>query len=196
MSIQAVCVFCGSSLGQDPAYSQAANELGKELAHRKLTLIYGGSSVGLMGNLADTALRHGGKVVGIMPKALTKREIDHKALTEFIEVDSMHARKALMAQRADAFVVLPGGFGTYEEAFEIITWAILGIHTKPIVFLNIAGYFDPFLALVRHSSQQGFIRQEDASLIRLTDQVKEIIPLLEAPTAKEFRPKWLNLDQS
>jgi hypothetical protein len=196
MSIQAVCVFCGSSLGQNPAYSQAANSLGKELAQKKLTLIYGGSSVGLMGNLADSALRHGGKVVGIMPKALIKREIDHEGLTEFIEVDSMHARKALMAQRADGFVVLPGGFGTYEEAFEIITWAILGIHSKPIVFLNVEGYFDPFLALIRHSSQQGFIRPEDAGLIRVTDQVKEVIPLLEAPSAPEFRPKWMNLDQS
>lgn len=194
--IQRVCVFCGSSLGVGSHYSQAAMHLGAELARRGITLVYGGGSTGLMGVVADSTLKHGGKVIGVMPQALRNREIQHNGLTELHIVDSMHQRKALMAEHSDAFVALPGGFGTYEELFEVITWAQLGIHNKPILILNVDGFYDPFFALVRHSVEEGFIRAIDPGLIRTTTHYQEVLTLLFEKPTQDFRPKWMDLKQS
>jgi uncharacterized protein (TIGR00730 family) len=162
MDIKSVCVFCGSRMGARPDYLEGAKALGTELARRGLTLVYGGTSVGLMGAMADAVLAGGGKVVGVLPQVLSDREIAHKGLTELHMVDSMHTRKAMMAQRADAFIAMPGGVGTFEELFEITTWAQLGIHHKPIGLLNVADYYAPLLALMQRAVDEGFIAEARA----------------------------------
>lgn len=194
--IKSVCVFCGSSIGAGVEYSQSAVNLGAELARNEVTLVYGGGSTGLMGLMADSALKYGGKVIGIIPKALRDREIQHTGLAELHVVDSMHTRKAMMAQLSDAFVALPGGFGTYEELFEVITWAQLGIHKKPILILNTAGFYDPFFEMVRHSVEEGFIRPMDPGLIRTTTHYKEVLTLLNEKPEQDIRPKWMDLKES
>lgn len=166
-----ICVFAGSNLGRSPEYEQAARELGQELVARGLGLVYGGSSVGLMGVIAETMLAAGGEVVGAIPKGLFLREVAHRGITQLYEVGSMHERKSLMADLADGFIALPGGMGTFDELCEIVTWAQIGIHQKPIGLLNVAGYFEPFKALIAHATNEGFIRAIHAQL------------LLEAPTA-------------
>ena len=160
--IKSVCVFCGSRMGARPDYLEGAKALGTELARRGLTLVYGGTSVGLMGAMADAVLAGGGKVVGVLPQVLSDREVAHKGLTELHLVDSMHTRKAMMAQRADAFIAMPGGVGTFEELFEITTWAQLGIHHKPIGLLNVADFYAPLLALMRRAVDEGFIPEARA----------------------------------
>ena len=157
MDIQSVCVFCGSRNGSRPEYLEGARALGGELARRGLTLVYGGANGGLMGAVADAALARGGRVVGVLPEMLQLKERAHPGLTELHMVDSMHTRKALMAQRADAFIALPGGVGTFEELFEITTWAQLGLHHKPIGLLNVADFYGPLLELMRRAVQEGFI---------------------------------------
>lgn len=156
--IRKVCVFCGSSRGASEQYALAARELGRLLVERGHGLVYGGGRVGLMGEIAAAVLEAGGEAVGVIPEALLRREVGHGALTRLEVVDSMHARKARMAELSDAFIALPGGFGTFEEWFEIITWGQLGIHDKPCVLLNVDGYFDPLLALVDGAVREGFIR--------------------------------------
>src|SRR6187549_331832 len=145
-----VCVFCGSQSGSNPLYTAAARELGAELAARGLALVYGGGRVGLMGEVASSTLAAGGRVVGVIPHALARKEIAQADCTELIVVDTMHERKALMADRADAFVALPGGYGTCDELFEIVTWSQLGIHRKPVAVLNVNGFFTPLLAWLDH----------------------------------------------
>ena len=162
MEIKSVCVFCGSRMGARPDYLAGAKALGTELARRGLTLVYGGTSVGLMGAMADAALAGGGKVVGVLPQVLSDREIAHPRLTELHLVDSMHTRKAMMAERADAFIAMPGGVGTFEELFEITTWAQLGIHHKPIGLLNVADFYGPLLTLMRRAVDEGFIPETRA----------------------------------
>ena len=162
MELKSVCVFCGSRMGARPEYLEGAKALGAELARRGLTLIYGGTSVGLMGAMADAALAGGGKVVGVLPQVLSEREVAHPRLTELHLVDSMHTRKAMMAQRADAFIAMPGGVGTFEELFEITTWAQLGLHHKPIGLLNVADFYGPLLAMIRRAVDEGFIPQTRA----------------------------------
>ncbi|MBV9691854.1 MAG: TIGR00730 family Rossman fold protein [Ktedonobacteraceae bacterium] len=152
-----ICVFAGSSVGKRSEYQQAAHALGEELVARGLGVVYGGASVGLMGVVANTVLAGGGEVIGVLPRGLFRREIAHWNLTELHEVGSMHERKALMADLADGFVVLPGGFGTFDELFEITTWSQLGLHAKPIGLLNVANYFEPLLALIAHAIREGFI---------------------------------------
>ncbi len=142
-----VCVFCGSQTGDHPIYADAARQMGKLLAQRHLGLVYGGGNVGLMGVLADAALQAGGEVIGVIPGGLAERELAHAGLTELHVVPSMHARKVLMAEKADVFVALPGGYGTADELFEILTWRQLGLHAKPIGLLNVAGFFDPPVGL-------------------------------------------------
>ncbi|MBW3568378.1 MAG: TIGR00730 family Rossman fold protein, partial [Proteobacteria bacterium] len=137
-----LCVFCGSSRGRNSVFAKAARELGREMADRRLGLVYGGGRVGLMGEIAEAVMSSGGEAVGVIPDALLKREVGHGALTRLEVVDSMHERKARMAELSDGFIALPGGFGTFEEWFEIVTWAQLGIHDKPCVLLNVAGYFE------------------------------------------------------
>src|SRR5258706_10902112 len=156
--IQRLCVFCGSSSGTRPVYAEAAAQLGRDLAKSKISLVFGGGRVGLMGVLADSVLAAGGQAFGVIPRDLLEKEIAHTRLTHLHVVDSMHERKALMARLADAFVLLPGGYGSWEEFWEVITWAQLGIHCKPCGVLNVAGYYDPLLSLTSLAVTEGFIR--------------------------------------
>jgi uncharacterized protein (TIGR00730 family) len=165
MSMDAVCVFCGSRDGNDPAYVAAARETGAAIARRGWKLVYGGGHVGLMGALADAALAAGGEVIGVMPRALLTREVAHPGITRLHLVTSMHRRKALMSSLSDAFLTLPGGYGTLEEFFETLTWAQLGLHTKPCALLDVAGYWDPLLAMVDNTIVEGFVPEEHRRLI-------------------------------
>ena len=155
--MNAVCVYCGSSFGAEPAYLEAAQGLARTLVAHELKVVYGGARVGLMGALADAALAAGGEVIGIIPQSLVDREIAHTGLTELHTVGSMHERKALMAERSDAFVALPGGIGTIEELIEIFTWRQLGLHEKPLAVLNTLGYYDGLAAFLDHALDQGFL---------------------------------------
>src|SRR5260370_19907868 len=153
-----LCVFCGSQVGKQPFYAENARQLGSLLGQRRIGLVYGAGNIGLMGVLADAVLRAEGEVIGVIPKALVEKEVAHAQLTELHIVDTMHQRKAFMADRADGFAALPGGYGTADELFEILTWAQLGLHAKPIGLLNVAGFFDPLLALVYRAVVQCFLR--------------------------------------
>jgi uncharacterized protein (TIGR00730 family) len=176
--MRSVCVFCGSQSGVAPEYVVAARALGTLLAREGLTLIYGGGHVGMMGAVADAALAAGGKVVGVIPQHLMRPEVAHQDLTELHVVDSMHTRKRLMAERAEAFVVLPGGYGTFEEMFEMITWLQLRLHAKPVGLLNVAGYFDHLLAFLEHGIAQGFIRAEYRGLLQVDSDAASLIERL------------------
>ena len=160
-----VCVFCGSSPGASHAYAEAARRVGAALARAGLGLVYGGGRVGLMGIVADAVLESGGQAIGVIPEALATEEVAHNGLTELHVVADMHQRKALMARRADAFLTMPGGIGTFEEFFETLSWAALGLHRKPLGILNVAGYFDPLLALLDHAVAERFLRPEVLSLL-------------------------------
>jgi uncharacterized protein (TIGR00730 family) len=163
-----VCVFCASSNGVDPIFLDAAQTLGRAIATRGWRLVYGGAQLGLMGAMADAAMAHGGSVTGVIPRALAEREIAHHGLTELVETGSMHERKAEMARRADAFLVLPGGLGTLDELCEILTWRLLGIHEKPVVLINIAGYWDAFLGMLDGAEAAGFLRSAHRALSLVT----------------------------
>ncbi len=163
--MNSVCVFCGSSTGNDPSYAEAAQRLGRVLAERDITLVYGGGHVGLMGVVADAALGAGGEVIGVMPKSLVDREIGHTGLTKLHVVRSMHERKATMSELSEGFVALPGGNGTLEEFFEVLTWAQLGEHGKPCGLLNVAGYFDPLLTVFDQMVDRAFLRAAHRELV-------------------------------
>jgi uncharacterized protein (TIGR00730 family) len=167
-----ICVFAGSSGGARPEYTDAAHALGQELVRRDLGLVFGGSSVGLMGAIADAVLEAGGEALGVLPRGLFKREIAHTGLTHLYEVESMHARKALMAELADGFIALPGGYGTCDELFEIITWAQIGIHNKPIGLLDVGSYFHSLLAFVAEATAEGFIPEGRVDILRATEPVE------------------------
>jgi uncharacterized protein (TIGR00730 family) len=167
--MRSVCVFCGSSAGNDPRFAQTASEFGALLAKEGITLVYGGGHVGLMGILADSVLANGGKVIGVIPRALWDREVGHRNLTELHVVESMHERKALMASLADAFVALPGGLGTLEEVFEVWTWAQLGIHDKPVGFLDAIGFYAPLLAFLDNAVDAGFVRPQHRAMAIVED---------------------------
>jgi uncharacterized protein (TIGR00730 family) len=178
-----ISVFCGSSAGNDPAYAGAAKLVGQALVRRGLGLVFGGGRVGLMGVVADAVLANGGEVIGVIPKQLATKELAHGGLSDLRVVESMHERKALMAELCDGFVALPGGFGTMEEFFEVLTWAQLGLHQKPCGVLNVKGYFDPLLALAEHAISAGFVSAEhrnlllqDADIGALLDQFERYVP--------------------
>ncbi|MCE1178186.1 MAG: TIGR00730 family Rossman fold protein [Micrococcales bacterium] len=162
--MDSVCVFCGSSPGNDPAYLEAASALGREIASRGIRLVYGGASVGLMGAVADAAMAAGGEVVGVIPSHLWDAEVGHAGLTDLHVTASMHERKALMAELSEGFLAMPGGFGTLEEVVEILTWGQLGLHHKPIGFLDTAGFYEPLMRFVDHAVGAGFIRAQHLSL--------------------------------
>jgi uncharacterized protein (TIGR00730 family) len=164
-ALGSVCVFCGSQPGTQAEYVAAARELGALLARRGIRLVYGGGHVGLMGAVADAVLVAGGRVTGVIPQHLMQPEVAHQGLTELLVVDSMHTRKREMAARADAFVVLPGGYGTFEEMFEMVTWLQLQLQSKPIGVLNVEGYYDALLEFLRHAAQEGFIRPQHWDLL-------------------------------
>jgi TIGR00730 family protein len=162
---ESVCVFCGSSAGAHPEYREAAAALGREVARRGITLIYGAGNIGLMGTVADAALAAGGRVVGVIPQSLVEWEVAHEGLTERYITHSMHERKAMMADRADAFLALPGGLGTFEELCEILTWNQLGLMRKPVGLLNVRGYYDGLLGLLDHAVRERFLRPEHRALL-------------------------------
>src|SRR5512134_188720 len=166
-NLKSVCVFCGSQAGKRPEYVDAARELVRVLIAHNIELVYGGGHVGLMGTLADQALNLGGRVIGVIPEHLMRPEVAHQGLTELLVVDSMHTRKRAMADRSDAFIVLPGGYGTFEEMFEMVTWLQLQLHAKPVGILNIEGYFDRLLDFLRHCAAEGFIRPEHWDLLNV-----------------------------
>lgn len=182
--IQSIAVYCGSSFGSDPAYAAMATQVGHSLARQGITLVYGGGRAGLMGQVADAALSAGGKVVGIIPERLMNKEAGHRGLTELHVVPDMHVRKSMMIAKADAFITLPGGVGTYEELFEVWAWLQLGYHRKPVGLLNVEAYYDPLLAMMQHTVAQGFMRAEnnaqllsDTTLDGLLTQMRNFVPM-------------------
>jgi uncharacterized protein (TIGR00730 family) len=189
-TVSRVCVFCGSSTGTHPAYKLAAQSFGRALLRRGKGLVYGGGRVGLMGVIADTVLEGGGEVYGVLPEALAALEVGHEGLTELFLVPNMHARKAKMAELSDAFVAMPGGYGTLEELFEVVTWAQLGLHDKPIALLNVAGYFDGLLGCIDSAVAEGFIRPEQRRVLMSGSEPDALIDALERFEPVE-REKWL-----
>lgn len=189
LALKRLAVFCGSSNGASSAYREGAVQLGKELAKRGISLVYGGASVGIMGTVADTVLEEGGEVIGVMPKLLIEREISHQHVTKLFIVESMHERKAKMAELADGFIALPGGPGTLEEFFEIFTWAQIGIHQKPLGLLNINHYYDPLLALFDHMVTEQFLQAKYRSMSIVDSDAKALLDKFEtyqAPTVKTY----------
>jgi len=178
-----ICVFCASAAGVSPIYLEAATDLGRLIAQRGYGLVYGGATVGAMGAVADGALAAGGKVVGVIPDVIREREIDHKGLTELHVVRTMHERKALLAARADAFIALPGGYGTLDEFIEIVTWAQLKIHAKPCVLVNLpvnsGGFYDGLLRFFDHTVAEGLIQPENRGLVQVAADPKEALDLVE-----------------
>ena len=193
--MKSICVFCGSAAGANPVYAATARELGRELAVRKLALVYGGGRVGLMGEVASAALAAGGTVVGVIPHALALKEIAQEDCTELVVVDTMHERKALMADRSDAFVALPGGFGTCDELFEILTWAQLGIHNRPVAVLNVSGFFTPLLAWLDHIVSEGLLRAKDRDLLLVAESVPALFDALASWVPPAPATKWVEPDE-
>ncbi|HWF91475.1 MAG TPA: TIGR00730 family Rossman fold protein [Terriglobales bacterium] len=185
-----ICVFCGSNSGSRSAYTKAAVDLGRWLAQEKLSLVYGGGRVGLMGSIADAVLEEGGEVIGVIPESLVRREVAHTGLTDLRVVQNMHERKALMAELSDAFVALPGGFGTFDEFCEILTWAQLGLHKKPCGLLNVEGYFDPLLALFDRAVADGFLHPKHRSMLITADDPERLLEEMVKYRAPEVE-KWL-----
>ena len=185
-----ICVFAGSSFGANGAYREAAVALADVLAERRIELVYGGGCVGLMGVLADAMLARGGRVIGVIPHTLMVREVGHRGLTELRVVDSMHERKATMAELSDGFVALPGGFGTLEETFEILTWAQLGLHGHPCGLLNIGGYFDALLAFLDHSVQQAFVRDAHRAMLLVDESPRRLLDRFSTYRSPNVE-KWL-----
>ncbi len=186
-----ICVFCGSNGGADPIFLETAGKVGEFLARENIELVFGGGRVGLMGKVADAVLENGGRVIGVIPEALAIKEVAHQGLTELHVVDSMHERKALMAELSDGFIALPGGFGTFEELCEIITWAQLGIHQKPCAVLNVNGFYDHLIAQIDLSVKQNFIRDEHRNLILVENGIEKLYEKMQnyEPPAIE---KWID----
>ena len=193
--MERVCVYLGSSPGRDPAYTQAAEALGAELIARGLGLVYGGGRVGLMGSLADAVMRAGGSVTGIIPEGVLEREVAHRELTELHVVRSMHERKALMADKADAFIALPGGLGTLEELAEVLTWSQLGLHAKPIGLLDVAGFWRPFVGWLDSCVEARFVRPEHRALLLDATDPAALLDALAAWTSPGVT-KWLDRDET
>lgn len=177
--LTSLCLFCGSNVGDNPAYAEAANGLGAEMARRNIQLVYGGGHVGIMGVTAEAVVRGGGRVIGFIPEHLTRIEAAFQGATELHVVENMHVRKYAMFERADAFVVFPGGFGTMDETFEVLTWRQLGIHNKPIIIANIDGYWDPFLALVDGMIARNFAKPSNRDLFTVVSDWTRILPTIE-----------------
>jgi uncharacterized protein (TIGR00730 family) len=188
--MKSICVYCGSSSRAGEVYFEAARELGRVLAHEHLRLVYGGARVGLMGALADAAMDAGGDVVGIIPRALVEKEVAHEELTERHVVESMHERKALMHELSDAFIALPGGFGTLDELFETLTWAQIGFHRKPTGLLNIGGYFDQLLAFCDHAVEEGFVHAAHREMIYVENSAQALLGHFRTHVVPEVGKWW------
>jgi len=191
MRVRSVCVFCGASIGANPAYREAAVALGQAIARRGLTLVYGGGAVGLMGVVADAAMAAGGEVVGIIPQSLLDAEVGHKGLSRLEVVDGMHARKARMAELSDAFIALPGGLGTLEELFEVWTWGQLGYHGKPLGLLEVNGFYSKLTAFLDHIVGEGFVRAPHRDMLQVSESPQTLLEALDnwKPTVT---PKWVD----
>jgi len=192
--MKSITVFCGSSFGSDNVFKEQATLLGQTLAKQNIQLIYGGADVGLMGAVADGALNSGGKVVGVLPQFLQAKEIAHKQLTELILVETMHERKTKMNDLCDGVIVLPGGYGTLEEFFEMITWAQLGLHQKPIAVLNIDGFYDDLIQLIQTMVDKGFLKPINRDMLLISDTIDELLEMMKnykAPTIG----KWISKDE-
>ena len=186
--MNSIAIFCGSKAGNDSIFVQTAQDVGQRIAQQGKTLVYGGGRSGLMGVVADSALQAGGKVIGVIPEALVDRELAHPHLTEQHIVKNMHERKTKMSELADGFIALPGGAGTLEEIFEQWTWAQLGIHLKPCAFLNVAGFYDPLLAMIQTTVRQGFTHSRFADTLLVSDQIDVLLQQFEEYQAPQ--PKW------
>jgi uncharacterized protein (TIGR00730 family) len=192
-ALSSVCVFCGSNAGVDPAYLEAARHVGRGLAERGMRLVYGGAHVGMMGALADAAMTAGGEVTGVIPRQIVDLEVAHDAVADLRIVDSMHERKALMADLSDAFVALPGGIGTLEELFEVFTWAHLGLHRKPLGLLDVAGYYAPLEAMLDHAVDQRFLRPETRAMLVRDDSLDALLERFDAWEPPRGA-KWIDRD--
>ncbi|MBB6713265.1 TIGR00730 family Rossman fold protein [Clostridium gasigenes] len=188
-----ICIYSGSNLGFRPEYKENAKLLGKILAENKIELVYGGSSIGLMGEISNEVLKNNGKVIGVMPKGLFSGEMVHKNLTKLIEVENMHERKQTMAELSDGFIALPGGLGTFEELFEVLSWAQLGIHKKPIGILNISNFFDPLLYMIKNTCTEGFMNESNIKLISVSDTPLELIKQMKNYVPPLMENKWREL---
>ncbi len=195
MKIKRIVVFCASSSGHGEVYIQAAKVAGQVFANNDIQLIYGGGRVGLMGVIADAVMEHGGEVIGVIPKFLNSKEIGHTEITELIEVETMHERKAKMNSLCDGVIALPGGFGTLEELFEMITWAQLGLHKKPIGILNVNGYYDHLIALIQHMVDSGLLKKENQEMVLVADNMEKLLEQMDQYEAPAV-PKWLNISKS
>lgn len=178
MALRTLCVFCASADGVNPAYRETAVQLGQVLAERRIDLVYGGAKAGLMGAVADAALAGGGRVIGVIPHVLVDMEVSHHGCTELHVVDTMHTRKALMGERADAFLILPGGYGTLEELFEVLAWQTLRLHSKPICLLNTAGFYDGLIGFLDHCQAEGVLRKGTREILRVASTVEEALAQL------------------
>lgn len=188
--MNSIAVYCGANLGLDERYAQHAAQVGEALAQRGITLVFGGGKVGLMGAVADATMCSGGRAIGVIPGFLKDKEVAHLGLTELEVVDNMHQRKLRMAELAEGFIALPGGFGTLEELFEVLTWGQLGLHRKPVGVLNVAGFYDALLTLLDHMSQQGLLRPEHRRQLLVADNISDLLARMDAwqpPTVE----KWL-----
>lgn len=192
--MKSIAVFCGANLGNNPIYQTKAKELGKLLAEQQITLVFGGGKVGLMGAIADSVLAHGGAAIGVIPQSLVQREVAHAALTELHVVQTMHERKALMARLADAFVALPGGFGTLDELCEIITWNQLGIIQKPVALYNVNSYFDKWLEMIKVSVDEGFVHAAQRDQIIIAEQPEILLQQLQA-ASKGYAGNQVDLER-
>ena len=194
-TLHSLCVFCGSSIGGRDDYARAARDLGRLLVERSIRLIYGGGNIGLMGVLADEVLSHGGHVVGVIPRHLVERELAHAGVSQMHVVGSMHERKAMMASLSDAFVAMPGGFGTYEEFFEAVTWTQLGVHSKPCGLLNVEGFYDPIVSFIDRAVSEQFVKPEYRAAILVDNDPERLVGKLDSVVLPEV-PRWIGLAQS
>jgi uncharacterized protein (TIGR00730 family) len=191
MNLQRITVFCGSSLGNDPHFQIQAIRLGKTLAKQNIELVYGGAKIGLMGAAADGALSEGGKVIGVLPKFLRSKEIAHEGLTQLILVDSMHERKTKMNELCDGVIALPGGFGTMDEFFEMLTWGQLGLHQKPVAILNVNGFYDSLVALARTMVDGGLLKEVNQKMLLVSNDIDDLLNKMRSFAAPHV-PKWID----
>jgi len=192
--MNSITIFCGSSIGTDPIFHQQATLLGETLAQKNIQLVYGGARVGLMGSIADGALRKGGKVIGVIPDFLLKKELAHRSITELHVVETMHQRKTMMHDLSDGFIALPGGFGTLEELFEIITWAQLGLHKKPIALLNTNGFYNHLSSLLQQMVDSGFLKEINFNMLLVEEDIDRLLDKMDAYQAP-LVGKWIEKDE-
>ena len=193
MDIKRLCVYCGSNSGTLPEYKAEAGKLGRLMVKNGIELVYGGGNVGLMGHIADTVLNAGGKVNGVIPKALMEKEVGHMGLTNLILVDSMHERKAKMAELSDGFIAMPGGFGTFEEIFEVLTWAQLGMHSKPCALLNVEGYYAKLAEFLDQSMEHKFVKKENREMLMIEEDPELLLEKMKIYKAPSVQ-KWIKAE--